>query len=140
MKFESRVEIIGEAIGSEQVIVCGISALECLGLFSGYLESYAVEVYALAEGGNEALDYHVVRSFDGIDTVSCGGFHCTSTNQTINDLLADFDNADELALVESLSNYYHTHGQSFDSLNIEEDNKSAFDSIRESAVMYHCGG
>ncbi len=133
-------DMISDAIGSEDVIVCGISALECLNLFSGYFESDAINVYSLSKGTNPALNYHTVNSFDEIETVSCGSFVCTSANQTFNDLLSDYENADELALLEALSNYYHLHGQTFEGLEISSENMPAFDNIRQSAIEYHCGG
>ena len=133
-------DIISDTIGSERVVVYGVSALECLNYFSGYLESDAVDVYSLAKGTNPALSYHIVNLFDGIETVSCGSFMCTSVNQTFNDLLSDYENADEIALLEALSNYYHLHGQTFDGLEISSENMPLFDRIKHSAIEYHCGG
>lgn len=122
---------IGEMIGDENVIVCGISALECLALFSGYLDAHTVDVYALAEGTNAALRYHVVDTFAGIGTVSCGSFRCTSVSQTLNDLLSDYNNVGDAVLSEALANYYHAHAQSFDGLEIAEENKPLFDKLRQ---------
>ena len=133
-------DIISETIGGENVIVCGVSALECLNLFSGYFESDTIDVYSLSEGTNTALSYHVIDSFAEIEVVSCGTFVCTSANQTFNDLLSDYENADEIALLEALSNYYHLHGQTFEGLEISNDNIPVFNSIKQSAIEYHCGG
>lgn len=131
---------INDIINGEKVIVCGVSALECLNLFSGYFEIDSIDVYSLVEGTNSVLDYHIVDSFVEIETVSCGGFLCTSVNRTFNDLLSDYENADEIALLEALSNYYHLHGQTFDGLEITSENMSVFNSVKKSAIEYHCGG
>lgn len=131
---------INEIIGNENVIVCGISALMCLNLFSGYFEEDGIDVYALEEGKNPDISYHIINSFEGIETVHCCGFVCTSVNQTLNDLLSDYENADEIALLEALSNYYHSHNQTFEGLKIHEKNLLAFDNIKQSAIEYHCGG
>ena len=133
-------DIISDTINGENVIVCGVSALECLNLFSGYFESDTIDVYSLTKGTNSALNYHIVNSFAEIETVSCGTFICTSANQTLNDLLSDYENADEIALLEALSNYYHLHGQTFEDLDIISENISIFNNIKQSAIEYHCGG
>lgn len=71
-------DIISDTISGENVIVCGVSALECLNLFSGYFESDTIDVYPLSEGTNKAISYHVVDSFAEIETTSCGSLMCTS--------------------------------------------------------------
>ena len=131
---------IKETIGNENVIICGVSALECLNLFSGYFETDAVYVYALSQGRNTALKYNLVPSFENIETVMCNGLICTSVNQTFNDLLFNYEKIDDIALLEALSNYYHMHGQTFDELSLSGRNIAVFKSIEQSAIMYHCGG
>ena len=131
---------IKETVGNENVIICGISALECLNLFSGYFEEDTIDVYALSQGENTSLNYHIVKSFADIETVKYDGLVYTSINQTFNDLLKDYENTDDIALLEALSNYYHMHSQSFDKLSLSNENISVFKSIENSAIMYHCGG
>ncbi len=131
---------IKETVGNENVIICGISALECLNLFSGYFEEDTIDVYALSQGDNTSLNYHIVKSFADIETVKYDGLVYTSINQTFNDLLKDYENTDDIALLEALSNYYHMHSQSFDKLSLSNENVSVFKSIENSAIMYHCGG
>jgi hypothetical protein len=81
-----------------------------------------------------------VDTFSGIDTVRFDGMLCTSANQTFNDMLADFDNIDEQALIEGLAGYYYSHGESFDSLSIKPENIERFNSIKGWAVEYYSGG
>ena len=47
------------------------------------------------------------------------GVLCTTVNQAINDMLSDYDNIDELAFLEALSNYYFANNESFDNLKIK---------------------
>ena len=123
--------------GGRDWILCHTSALEYLQLFVGYLNEKHIEVYAKEPGEFENISYRIVDSFGGIETVELRGVRCTSENQTINDMLADFDNIDEQSLVEGLSTYYYTHGESFDGLLIEPKNQAAFDSIKDWAIEYY---
>lgn len=63
---------------------------------------------------------------------------CTSLNQTINDMLSDYDNVDELALLEALSNYYFENNESFINLKIELENQTIFNQIKQLAINYCC--
>ena len=66
-----------------------------------------------------------------------GNVLCTSVNQTINDMLDDFDNIDEQSLVEGLSKYYYTNEKSFDGLYISPKNIKLFYSIKDWAIEYY---
>lgn len=118
-------------------VLCRTSALECLGLFVGYLNERQIEVYAEEPGEYENIDYRIVESLDNLNIVSFNDVRTTSVNQTINDMLSDFDNIDEQALVEALATYYYLHNDSFDGLVIEPRNQSVFDSIKNWAIDYY---
>jgi hypothetical protein len=75
-----------------------------------------------------------------MELVHVGNVICTSVNQTINDMLDDFDNIDEQSLAEALCNYYYDYGGSFDGLEIAPRNMNRFESIRDWAVEYHSMG
>ena len=126
-----------DVLGNEDVIFCRTSALECLQLFIGYGNERDIYVYAKSKGNYDNVNYFIVDSFDGIETVFVKGLLCTSVNQTINDMLDDFDNIDEQSLVEALSDYYYTHGNSFDGLMITPCNIRRFDAIKDWAMEYH---
>lgn len=125
---------------SEDVILCGVSALECLEMFTGYFNEKLIEVYAKKIGHYENISYAIVDGFEGIECVKIGNVRCTSFEQTINDMLRDFNNTDEMALAEALNNYYFSHGESFEGLRIRPENRSAFDYLWESAIGYYSGG
>jgi hypothetical protein len=126
--------------GGRDWVLCHTSALECLELFTGYLNEKQIDVYAKEPGEYENINYRVVDSFDNLSITSFRNVRYTSINQTINDMLADFDNTDEQSLVEALSTYYHRHGESFDGLDIKPGNQAAFDAVRDWAIEYYSEG
>ena len=83
------------------------------------------------------LNYHIVDTFDGIDYMRFGNVLCTSVNQTVNDMLDDFDNIDEQSLVQGLSDYYYANHQSFDGLLIKPENMGNFNKIKDWAIEYY---
>jgi hypothetical protein len=124
-------------VGEKNLILRCTSALEHLQLFGGYVREKMIDVYARQQGSFENINYHVVDTFNGIETVRFGNVLCTSINQTLNDMLADFDNIDEQSLVEGLSRYYYEHGKSFDGLVIKPENIVRFNSIKSWAIEYY---
>jgi hypothetical protein len=128
-------------IGGQSVILRHTSALEHLELFVGYVRERRIDVYtrdqSIDSRVSENVNYHVVDSFDNIDFVSFGNVLCTSISQTFNDMLDDFDSIDEQPLIEGLSRYYHTHGNSFDGLFINPRHRVRFNSIRSWAFEYY---
>ena len=124
-------------IGSQDMILRCRSALEHLQLFTGYLDQNPIEVYAKNPNNFENIAYHVVDTFDDIEFISIDNVLCTSISQTVNDLLNDLDNIDEQPLVEGLSKYYYTSGQSFDGLRINPENIGRFNLIKDWAIDYY---
>jgi hypothetical protein len=127
----------GAVIGGKDLILRNTSALEHLELFVGYLNETLIDVYAKQSGECESVHYHIVDSFDRIDFIRFGDVLCTSANQTFNDMLSDYDNIDEKALVMGLSNYYYSHRKSFDGLLIAPENMDRFLSIKDWAIEYY---
>jgi len=134
--FFSNREWFRSALKGQNVILCYTSALECHELFLGYLCEKKIDVYALEKGEYTNINYYVVDSFDGIETVRFEGLVCTSINQTINDILAEFDNIDEQSFIEALWYYYVTHNKSFNGLNISSQNMEQFNAIKDWAIEY----
>jgi hypothetical protein len=126
--------------GGRDWVLCHTSALECLELFSGYLNEKQIDVYAKELGEYENINYRIMNSFDNLGIVSFRNMRYTSVNQTVNDMLEDFDNIDEQSLIEALSTYYHRHGESFDGLLIEPKNRAVFDSVKDWATEYYNEG
>lgn len=84
------------------LILCGVSALEYLELFNGYVNESKIQVYAQNEGQFDNIEYHIVNSFDDIEYLNFDGVLCTTVNQTINDMLSEkhlFDFAAVLVFV-----------------------------------------
>lgn len=126
-----------KAVLDEDVILCATSALELLWRFVGYGHEIEIDVYAIQKGKYDNINYNIVESFDNIDYEIINGVKCTTFKQTINDMLADFDNTDELALTEALADYYHEHHRSYDGLEIDPENQSVFDYVSENAKSYY---
>jgi len=124
-------------VGGKELILRRTSALEHLQLFGGYVRERKIDVYARQPGPFENINYHIVDSFDGIAAVRFGNVLCTSVNQTINDMLDDFDNIDEQSLAEGLSRYYYAHGKSFRGLSIKPENIDCFNLMKDWAIEYY---
>lgn len=105
-RYLSNVDWLQDVVQGTDLILCGVSALEYLELFNGYVNESKIQVYAQNEGQFDNIEYHIVNSFDDIEYLNFDGVLCTTVNQTINDMLSDYDNIDELAFLEALSNYY----------------------------------
>ena len=125
-----------DILANQDVILCHISALECLELFDGYVNEKTIDVYARERGIYENINYRVVDTFDGIEIVSIGNLRCTSFSQTLNDMFKEFDTTDMQALVEALGEYYHTHNMSFDGIVISSENIERFNHIKDWAIEY----
>jgi hypothetical protein len=126
-----------DVVGGSGLVLCYTTALECLNLFIGYLNETRIDVYAKERGGYENINYRVRGTFDGLDIIEVGSLLCTSVNQTINDMLRDFDNIDEQSLIEALSDYYFEHNDSFDGLTVASENIERFNTVRKWAMECH---
>ena len=124
-------------LGDTDMILRHTSALEHLELFSGYMREKTIEVYAKQPGPYENINYFIVDSFDGIETIRVGDILCTSVSQTFNDMFDDFENIDEQSLLEGLSRYYYANGESFDGLSIKLENIEKFNSRKDWAIEYY---
>lgn len=129
-----------DVVSGREVILCGVSALEFLEMFVGYMDEKEVHVYAKEKCLSDNIDYQMVNDFDNIDYIVFGNVMCTSFNQTINDMLKNIDTEDETAIIEALSNYYYSNGESFKGIEIKPDNISAFQTLKPLAIEYYSGG
>lgn len=127
-----------DVLFGENLILMGVSALEYLQLFVGYVGENEIDVYAIKEGQYSNINYHVINNFNEIDFFQNENIFCSSANQAFNDLFADYENADEQALVEALSKYYYTHGMSFEGLDIIF-NKEKFEELKKWAINFYSG-
>lgn len=127
-------------VGGQDLILCGVSALEFLQFFTGYVNELTIDVYARLKGQEDNINYHIVESFDEIEFIALGSVLCATFSQTVNDMLRDFENTDTQALTEALSRYYFSHKNSFIGLSIKPENSNRFEEIKEWAVEYYCEG
>lgn len=137
-RYLSNVDWLQDVVQGTDLILCGVSALEYLELFNGYVNESKIQVYAKSNGKFDNIEYHIVDSFDNIDYINFDGVLCTTVNQTINDMLANYDNIDELAFLEALSNYYFANDESFDNLKIKPENLNTFNQVKQIAIEYYC--
>jgi hypothetical protein len=135
--FLSAQEWILTVLKGEDVIVRGKSALECMGLFSGYLSEETIDVYSTGPGRYENVNYEIVDSFEGIECLELNGVLCTSPSLTFNELLADAGDVPLQHLLEGLADYYNGNGRSFDGLDIDPVNLERFNAVKEWAVRYY---
>lgn len=137
-RYLSNVDWLQDVVQGTDLILCGVSALEYLELFNGYVNESKIQVYAKNKGQFDNIEYHIVNSFDHIEYLNFDGILCTTVNQTINDMLANYDNIDELAFLEALSNYYFANNASFDNLKIKSENLNVFNQVKQIAIEYYC--
>ncbi|NLG03404.1 MAG: hypothetical protein GX567_06200 [Clostridia bacterium] len=144
MKTKTRKDFIStrlwlQDVMTNDVILCGVSALEYLEMFSGFFDEAIIDVYSTRKGVYENINYNIVDSYDNIDYFISDNICCTTFEQTINDMLRDFENNDEMALTEALSNYYYSHNESFAGLNIMPENKDTFEQLKQPVIDYYRG-
>lgn len=130
-------EWLKDSVGGKDFVLRGISALEFLQLFTGYLSEKYIYVYSKMEVDCDSIKCCVVDSFDGIEYVEKDGVLCSSVNQVVNDMLNEIDHIDKSILAEALSNYYHGNNKSFSGLHIKEENRAAFDEIEDWAIHFY---
>jgi len=129
-----------DVLGGEDLVLCHTSALECLQLFSGYINESEIDVYAKMQGAYDNINYRIVNSFDNLEVTCIGNLKCTSFNQTINDMLKNYDNTDEQALTEALSKYYYMNDNSFRGLVVKDENEKVFNFVKNHAIDYYDEG
>jgi hypothetical protein len=135
--YTSNLEWFNNVLSGMDVVLSHTSALECLGQFPGYVNESQIDVYAIKREPYENINWYVVDSFDGIEIVNIAGLRCTSMNQTINDMLRDYDMVDEQSLVQGLADYYYNNGGSFDGLKIAPQHIDQFNVIKDWAVEFY---
>ena len=135
--YTSNREWFNSVLGGKDVVLCHTSALECLGQFPGYVNENQIDVYTTVREPYENVNQYVVDSFDGIEIINIAGLRCTTLNQTINDMLRDYDVIDEQSLVQALADFYYRNGRSFDDLRIAPQYTERFNAIRDWAVEFY---
>jgi len=130
---------LSRQVAGKDVILRGVSALEYMGLFVGYVKTGAVEIYTKDDMSDEHFDSRVVNDFNQIEHFNDGNVKCSTLNQVVNDMLSEFDTMDDVALAESLAYHYEKQG-CFESLNILPQYHSHFEEMKDWAMEYHYEG
>jgi len=110
------------------------TAADFLGLTNGGYNP-AAQIFVQKEQNIEGTEQIVIPSFQNKEYMEKDGLLCTTINQTIIDLLEQ--NGEEQVIVESLSNYYFEHGESFAGLQIPVHVQKQFDKYSGWAVEYY---
>lgn len=110
------------------------TAADFLGLTND-ADSPTAQIFVLKEQDIEGTEQIVIPSFENKEYMEEDGLFCTTVNQTIIDLLEK--NGEEQVIVESLSNYYFEHGESFEGLQIPKHVQKQFDKYSVWAVEYY---
>ncbi len=130
----TKSEYFKAMIKDKNVILAFESALEQYNLTIGNFNSKII-VYGL-EPLPKPFKVHLVNSFNAIDYEDVRGLKTTSLNKTINDMLSS-DDIDPQILAEGLSNYYFSHGESFEGIDIKEKNVNKYKEYQQLAIEYY---
>ena len=60
-RYLSNVDWLQDVVQGTDLILCGVSALEYLELFNGYVNESKIQVYAQNEGQFDNIEYHIVN-------------------------------------------------------------------------------
>lgn len=120
MAIVTKHDFYREKISGTPYVLCKESAAEFLDL----------------SNGNFGTSICYYENDEGVEYFEDMGMKCTTVNQTINDLLAD-EKCDEQILLESLSNYYFEHKESFSGLVILPTNIIRFEKLKQWAIEYY---
>lgn len=110
------------------------TAADFLGLTNGGYRS-AAQIFVNKKQDIDGTEQILVPSLETLACEERNGLLCTTVNQTIIDLLEQ--NGDEQIITESLANYYDTHNESFDGLEVPEHLKARFEKYKTWAVEYY---
>lgn len=134
------------------VMVCLETAADFLGLSNGgYLPSYQVysEKPLNTDTSEKTIEVIIEDAFNTKNYITKHGVTCTAPEQTILDLLDGanrldlLDNPDKHTdiqiLLESLSNYYYEHNESFEPLTklMNQHQLQVFNSYSQDAIDYY---
>ena len=106
--------IVNTILKNERVVLCGETAAAYLGLSNGW--GIPVNFYTTNSNiiNSNYLQGHVIDDIEDLEIVEINDISCTTEEQTICDLI--LNDCDEQTILESMSNYYYKHNNSFDSL------------------------
>ena len=129
----SWLKAVRECIG-EDVVFALDEALMCHGSFGGRNDEFLVWVY-----GSDSL-----RRFNGVvvlgnkiseyNVLDRNGLKYTDFNRTVSDALANEAILDMQGVIEALSKYYYSHGESFRGISVPPVYQRRFEDLAQEAI------
>ena len=95
----------------------------------------AFYVYATHELGIPDVECTIVDNFEHLNIINERGMLCTSVEQTIWDLLRN--DRDRQVIIECIADWYFSHNESYDDLEVPEDISDIFWDYAEDAKHYY---
>jgi len=127
---------VSEAFGSEVVFALD-DALMLEGRYLGRMGEQLIYLY----GDDRLAKYRGVvvigSEVNPSDVLETRGIRHTSFNRTVNDAMANERILDMQGITEGLSEYYFTHGESFEGLSPAPEYQERFERLAEDAVKYY---
>lgn len=133
-------ECIRDILGNEldSIIVCMETATALQGM-SNLFTTNSILVYSNRDIKRDNLTVIKVESLDDIEYDNIRGIKCTTKLRTVRDLLNTSYNRDYQIICETLSNYYYKHGQSFEKLEeqLNEKQRLILEEFKQDAIEYY---
>lgn len=124
----------------DSLIVCLETAAAFLSLSNGGMYESPIQVYSNTEQSITGFDIKLIPDcFKSKQYEEKHGILCTTPEQTILDLLEHEDDVDIQTLLESLSNYYYKHNETFSGLeaHMNQAQQQAFEKWKQDAIDYY---
>lgn len=124
----------------ESLIVCLESAADFLNLSNGGMYDSSIHAYSATERNIPGFEIITMPDcFTSKQYEEKHGILCTTPEQTLLDLLEHEQDVDIQTLLESLSNYYYKHNESFNGLEayMNQTQRQAFEKWKQAAIDYY---
>lgn len=119
----------------KNTILCGQDAMCFRGYGNWDTISRKIHVYSTVDLDCNIYEYIKVPNLSEVKYDSDSGILVQTFNQALNDELSS-NYINEQLIQEALGDYYYSHGETFDGLEIDADNKIAFEKYSEWAKNY----
>lgn len=124
----------------DSVIVCLETAADFLSISNGGLYNDVMKVYSEQNIDDKHIEVHILPGcFDKKAYMEWEGVYCTTLEQTLIDMIENENEVDIQTLLESLSNYYYEHNETFGKIEslMDERQLEVFETLRQDAVDYY---
>lgn len=128
-------QIIEEKLSGVDCVLAFETASDYLGTNKMTHQRPAFYVYATHELGIPDVECTIVDNFEHLNIINERGMLCTSVEQTIWDLLRN--DRDQQVIIECIADWYFSHNESYDDLEVPEDISDIFWDYAEDAKHYY---